>query len=211
MFKVKLEGLGKFKAELETANKSVKAIVDAELQAGAAEFVSGARRDAPIDQGALKGSISYYKDDDFAYSIVAQKFYAPFMEFGTKGKYKPIPGTEAIAAAFKGYKGGDFNDLLRAIVLWVKRKGISGTYSVKTRKRTGSTKNNQRYIEDLEVAYPLALAIIRGGIKPHPFFFKQQEVVWPKMVERIKKALETASKVSVILPGDIKRPKIITI
>lgn len=197
--------------EFNSKSKNLKEIVSTELQAAAAEFVSGARRDAPIDQGALKGSISYYMDGEFDAVIVAQKFYAPFMEFGTKGKYKAIPGTEHIAAAFKGYKGGDFNEFLRMIVRWVKRKGISGTYSVKTKKRTGSTKNNQRYIEDLEVAFPIALSIIRHGVKPHPFFFKQQDIVWPKMVSNIEKRLKAESKVSVIMPGDIRRPKIITI
>lgn len=209
MFKVKLEGLNGLKAEFAAASKEVKAITDAELQAGAAEFVSGARRDAPIDQGALKGAISYFKEADLRYPVVAQKFYAPFMEFGTKGKYKPIPGTEAIAAAFKGYKGGDFQQLLVAIARWVKRKGIAGTYSVKTRRRTGSKIN--QLAEDYRAAWPIAISILRNGIKPHPFFFKQQEIVWPKMVENIRRQLESKTKVSVILPGDIRRPKIITV
>ena len=209
MFKVKLEGLNGLKAEFAAASKNVKTITDAELQAGAAEFVAGARRDAPIDQGALKGSISYYKEGELNYPIVAQKFYAPFMEFGTKGKYRPIPGTEAIAAAFKGYKGGDFQTLLRMIAAWVKRKGIAGRFSVKTRRRVGS--NSTQQAEDLSAAWPIAISILRNGVKPHPFFFKQQEVVWPKMVERIKRQLESSTKVSVILPGDIRRPKIVTI
>lgn len=209
MFKVELKGLGDIKKQFASASKDVKQIVAAEVQAGAAEFVSGARRDAPIDQGALKGSITYYMDSELSAVVVAQKFYAPFMEFGTKGKYKPIPGTEAIAAAFKGYKGGDFMELLRQIVRWVKRKGISGVYSVKTRKRTGSKIN--RLAEDYAAAWPIAMSILKYGVKPHPYFFKQMEIVWSKMVERIRRQLEGKSKVSVIMPGDIKRPKIVTV
>lgn len=209
MFKVQLQGLNKLKAEFVSIDKKIFTITDNELNAAAADFVAGARRDAPVDQGALKGAISYYKEAPLFYPIIAQKFYAPFMEFGTKGKYTPIPGTEQIAAAFKGYKGGDFQELLRMIVRWVARKGISGRYSVKTRKRLGSKVD--KYAEDYAAAWPIALSVLRNGIKPHPFFFKQQQVIWPKLVEQIKRQLESLTKVSVILPGDIKRPKIVTI
>jgi hypothetical protein len=141
--------------------------------------------------------------------IVAQKFYAPFMEFGTKGKYTPIPGTEEIAAQFKGYKGGDFMNLLRMIVRWVRRKGLTGTYSVKTQRRKGSKIN--QFAEDYSAAWPIALSILKNGINPHPYFFKQGDVVWPQMISRMQKALQKETKVSVILPGDIKRPNITTI
>jgi hypothetical protein len=209
MFNVKLQGLSGFKNGIAAASKNVKIIVDAELQSASADFVSGARRDTPIDQGSLKRSISYFKQREFEYSVIAQIFYSPFIEFGTKGKYRPIPGTEAIAAAFKGYKGGNFQQMLKAIAAWVKRKGIAGRFSVKTRRRIGSKATQQS--EDLKAAWPIALSILRNGINPHPYFFKQSEIVWPKMVERIKRQIETATKVSVILPGDIKRPKIVTI
>lgn len=209
MFKVSLIGLNGLKADFVATSKKMIDVVDAEVNSAAADFVAGARRDAPIDQGVLKGSISYSREAPMVYPVVAQKFYAPFVEFGTKGKYKPIPGTEAIAAQFKGYKGGDFMELLRMIVRWVARKGITGRYSVKTKKRLGSKVD--KYAEDYAAAWPIALSILKNGIRPHPYFFKQQEVVWPKMVERIKKQLEDISRVSVILPGDIKRPKIITV
>lgn len=207
MFKVSIKGLDGFKREFATAAKQVKEIVSAEVQAAGAEFVSGARRDAPVDQGALKGAITYYMDGDLSAVIVAQKFYAPFIEFGTKGKYTPIPGTEAIAATFRGYRGGDFAELLRMIVRWVNRKGITGRYSVKTRRRLGS--KAQRQAEDLSAAWPIALSILKNGIKPHPFFFKQMEVVWPKMVSNIERALKSQTRISVIVPGELRKPRII--
>lgn len=197
------------KAEFASAAKDLHEIVSSEVQAAGAEFAAGARRDTPVDQGALRGSISYYMDGDMNAVVVAQKFYAPFVEFGTKGKYKAIPGTEQIAAQFKGYKGGDFMELLRMIVRWVKRKGIAGTYSVKTKRRTGSKIN--RLAEDYAAAWPIALSILRNGISPHPYFFKQQEVVWPAMITRIERKLKERTRVSVILPGGIMRPKIVTI
>jgi hypothetical protein len=216
MFKVSLKGLNEVKAQFETATKELNAIVGEELNAMAQDWVAGAVRDAPVDQGALKQSISFIASNTntaqgstLGVNIVAQRFYAPFIEFGTKGNYTPIPGTEKIAAEFKGYKGGDFMELLRMILRWVRRKGITGTYSVKTRRRTGSKIN--QYAEDYRAAWPIALSILRNGISPHPFFFKQQEVVWPAMIKRITGRIESKSKVTVIAPGDIFRPKIITI
>lgn len=209
MFKVEIKGLKDFQRQFAAAPANIKQLVSAEVESAAKDWTAGARRDAPIDHGALKSATTYFMRSELQAEIVAQKFYAPFMEFGTKGKYKPIPGTENIAAAFKGYKGGDFQELLRQITRWVKRKGISGTYSVKTRRRTGSSATRAK--EDLSAAWPIAMSILKYGVKPHPFFFKQKEIVWPKMIERIEKQLKGKTGVSVILPGDIKRPKIVTI
>jgi HK97 gp10 family phage protein len=216
MFKVKITGISSIEKQFTQAAEKIRETVEQEMQAAAQDWVAGAVRDAPVDQGALKQSISYKQSNtqtqvgtSISFEIVAQRFYAPFVEFGTKGKYLPIPGTEKIAAEFKGYKGGDFMDLLRMIVRWVKRKGIAGTYSVKTRRRTGSKIN--QYAEDYSAAWPIALSILRNGISPHPFFFKQQEVVWPAMIKRIQRVLQKETKVSIIAPGDIFRPRIITI
>lgn len=207
MFNVTVKGLEGFKRDIVTAAKQVREIVSAEVDAAGAEFVSGARRDAPVDQGALRGAITYYMENDLSAVIVAQKFYAPFIEFGTKGKYTPIPGTESIAAAFKGYRGGDFQQMLRMIALWAGRKGLTGRYSVKTRRRLGS--KGQKQAEDLAAAWPIAMSILRNGIKPQPFFFKQMEVVWPKMVSNIERALKSQTRISVILPGELRKPRII--
>lgn len=190
MFKVSIQGFNSVKAQFAAETSRLTNIVDGELEAAAKEWVTLAKRDAPADQGALVGAISSYPNGSLKYEIVAQKFYAPFMEFGTKGKYRPIPGTENIAAQFKGYKGGDFQEMLRMIELWVKRKGITGTYSVGTRKRTGSkgVQNSQ----NKSAAFAIALSILKHGVKPHPYFFKQQAIVWPKMLQRIVRRIENS-------------------
>lgn len=215
-FSVQVKGLAGLQKQIETASEKVRQVCEQEVQAAGQEWVAGAVRDAPVDQGALKGSISFLQSGTntaagslISVQIVAQKFYAPFVEFGTKGKYQSIPGTEEIAAQFKGYKGGDFMELLRMIVRWVRRKGITGTYSVKTQKRTGSKVN--QFAEDYKAAWPIALSILKNGINPHPFFFKQSDVVWPEMLKRMQAALKRETKVSVIMPGDISRPKFTTI
>ena len=190
MFKVKIEGFNKVKAEFEAATSKLTNIVDSELEAASKEWVTLAKRDAPADNGSLIGAITSYSDGSLRYEIVAQKFYAPFMEFGTKGKYKAIPGTEQIAAQFKGYKGGGSGSILKMIAAWVKRKGITGTYSVDTKKRTGNKANQKE--EDLSVAWRIVMSILINGVKPHPFFFKQQAIVWPKMLQRITRRIENS-------------------
>lgn len=215
-FNVKVTGLAELQKQIVTASEKVKQVCEKEVQAAGQDWVAGAVRDAPVDQVALKAAISFKQSDTntaagslISVEIVAQRFYAPFIEFGTKGKYLPIPGTEQIAAQFKGFKGGDFMELLRMIARWVRRKGITGTYSVKTRKRTGSKIN--QFAEDYSAAWPIALSILRNGINPHPFFFKQGETVWPNLIKRMQASLERETKVSVIGPGDISRPNITTI
>mgnify|MGYP001496019680 FL=1 len=209
MFKVKVTGLAGLKAEFASMSKELPDIVSGELETMSQEWVKLAKTDAPADQGALRGSITYYPAGPMKYEIVAQKFYAPFMEFGTKGKYQPIPGTEAIAAEFKGYKGGDFMELLRMIVRWVKCKGITGTYSVKTRRRTGNKIN--QFAEDYSAAWPIAMSILKNGVNPHPFFFKQMHIVWPQMVRNVESRIAQVSKVKVELPSNVTRPQIVTI
>ena len=209
MFKVTITGMAGLKAEFASMAKELPDIVSGELETMSQEWVKLAKTDAPADQGALRGSITYYPAGPMKYEIVAQKFYAPFMEFGTKGKYTPIPGTEAIAAEFKGYKGGDFMELLRMIVRWVKRKGITGTYSVKTRRRTGNKVN--QIAEDYSAAWPIAMSILKNGVNPHPFFFKQMHIVWPQMVRNVESRIAQVSKVKVELPSNVTRPQIVTI
>lgn len=208
MFTVKLTGINSFKAEFTAATKDIEEICEQEVDSMAKRWVAGAKRDAPGVQHELANSISYLKSGAAA-EIFANVFYAPFVEFGTKGNYRPIPGMEQIAAEFKGQTRGDIKEMLRAIVKWVGRKGLTGRYSVKTRKRLGT--KVQKQDEDLKAAWPIMMSILKNGIRPHPYFFKQQEVVWPEMVRNIERRLKQKTKVAIIMPGDVLRPKIITI
>lgn len=57
-----------------------------------------------------------------------------------------------------------------ALVRWVHVKGLAGTYSIKTRRRQGGKKRQAN--EDLAVAWMIARAISRKGIKGK-FYMKQ--------------------------------------
>jgi bacteriophage HK97-gp10 putative tail-component len=215
MFKVSLTGLNQVKAQFESEMGNITKIVSDEVNAMAQDWVAGAVRDAPVDQGALKQAISFkpVSGADIAVEIVAQKFYAPFLEFGTKGKYRPIPGTEAIAAQFKGYKGGDIQEMITMIARWIRKKGTSHAKRPRFGRQGKYDQKSQedQFKADFNLAWPLVLYILKNGINPHPYFFKQQEIVWPAMIKRITSRIETKSRITVIAPGDINKPRIIKI
>jgi hypothetical protein len=146
MFKVKVTGMRQVTAEFASASDKIGKIVSSEVESMGRDWVAAAQRDAPLDQGQLKRLISLVVKGPYAVEIVSQSMYSPFMEFGTKSRYRPIPGTETIAAQFRGMKSGSFMDMVRSIVRWVRRKGITGTYSVRTRRRTGNKVN--QFAED---------------------------------------------------------------
>jgi hypothetical protein len=68
---------------------------------------------------------------------------------------------------------------------WVRSKQLSGTYSVKTQRRTGA--KDKRNFEDADVAYPIALAIIRKGIKAQPYLYPATVTANDNLIKKIKK------------------------
>jgi hypothetical protein len=179
---VEIEGFdGKLFKDLA---KNIQEAADAEMEEGAREFVILAQSDAPVNEAELKRMTQYKRLGTLHYDIFSQTSYAAYMEFGTKGNYRPVPGAEAIAAKFRGKGEGTFKDMLRQIAKGVKRKGIAGTYSVKTRRRTGN--KIDQLAEDYAAAWPIVMSILKNGVKAHPYFFKQQGIVVPKMIKRIE-------------------------
>lgn len=174
MIKVNFIGLESFKKQIDLASKEIKAEVDAELLASAMEYVGLAKKDLASqggDRGTLLRSISYNKEGDLSYKVSANTFYAPFIEFGTKGKYRPYPGTEEYASQFKGATQKGSLKLIDAIKGWVKRKGIA------------SGKELDR------VAFLIARSIYKNGISPKPFFFKQIPIVRNNLTQRLNALL----------------------
>ena len=67
-------------------------------------------------------------------------------------------------------KGGKFKDMVDALALWVKRKGIGRG-------------------KDKSIAYAIAISILRKGLRPQPFLIPSYEAEKPKMINNIKKAV----------------------
>ncbi len=130
------------------------------------DVVRDAKQLTPVDEGRIRNSINYVKKGQGVEIVVATD-YAVFVEFGTKKYAKQYVSTlpsdwRAFAVEFKGGKGkGDVFDMIKSLMGWVRRKGISGTYSVKTRKRTGKKASFNN--EDFDVAFAIALSILKNG------------------------------------------------
>lgn len=175
LIKVNIIGLDKLNARIQNASKEMQTIVDAELQAAAMNFVALAKKDLASqggDRGTLLRSISYNKSADLQYTVSANVFYAPFIEFGTKSKFNPYPGTEEFASQYKGVKGSGALKLIDAIKGWVKRKRIA----------TGKKAD--------KVAFLIARSIYKNGISPKPFFFKQIAPIKIELVKNITRVLD---------------------
>jgi HK97 gp10 family phage protein len=174
MMNANLIGLEAFKRQIDSASKELKADVEAELQASAMEYVGLAKKDLASqggDRGTLLRSISYKKEGDLSYTVSANTFYAPFIEFGTKSKFNPYPGTEEFASQYRGATQSGSLKLIDAIKAWVKRKGIA------------SGKEADR------AAFLIARSIYKNGISPKPFFFKQIPIVRNNLTQRLNALL----------------------
>jgi len=175
LIKANVIGLDQLQAKIQKATKETQTLVDAELEAAAMNFVGLAKKDLASqggDRGTLLRSITYNKKADLQYTVSANVFYAPFIEFGTKSKFNPYPGTEEFASQYKGVKGSGTLRLIDAIRGWVKRKRIA----------TGK--------EVDRVAFLIARSIYKNGISPKPFFFKQITPVRNNLVQNVTRVLD---------------------
>lgn len=111
-----------------------------------------AKQAVPVDEGKLKGSI-FQQPGRLSNTFGASANYASFQEFGTRkfaaSYIATLPADwQRFAAQYKGGGTGTFNDFLLSLVGWCKRHGISE-----------------------KAAYPIAIKILRNGMKPQPFLY----------------------------------------
>lgn len=194
--KMRFDGLDAAIKRIDSKSKSIEKDVADELNAWAVSTVTEAKKNCPVDEGFLRNSIAsnFATKDNLKAEITVGANYAAYIEFGTRKFAANYVGSlpkewKEMAARFKGGGGkkGSFYEFLLVIVQWVKRKGITGTYSVKTQRRTGKKSNFDS--EDMSAAYPIALSILRKGIKPQPYLFPAVMKTKEKLIERIKKTL----------------------
>lgn len=186
MVKIDTSQINKVVLDISKLSEDIREVVSGELEDAAKEFVRLAKNDAPGNFGKLRNSISYTKHSDFEYEIFAQVSYAPYMEFGTKKYFKAIPGVDS--SIYMGKGNGDIYDFLNAILDWVKRKGIH-TEGLKETNKTRKEKGLKRITKDRSLersAAAIAYFILKNGVKPHPFYYKQYDVVVPKLINRIQ-------------------------
>lgn len=152
------------------------------LDGAADEIVRNAKRAAPKDRGETQQGISADISKPLSKQITSRAPHSAWIEFGT-GKYaaqyvSTLPAEyAAYAAQFK--TGSKKFPPIKVIAEWVKRKGLAGTYSIKTKRRTGNKATREK--QDLQVAYLIARAIFINGVHPHPFMIPALIAQAPKI------------------------------
>lgn len=185
-FSFEVKGLDKLlKVFNELPGRTQQELGD-ELKITSWEIRDGAKRDSPADETRLRQSISTKETSKTSFEVVAQTFYAGYLEFGTKS-YTNIPaGLEDIASQLKGPVGGQGNPI-DAIQEWVKRKGIAATLT-----KTGRASKSKKAIDkQRQVAFMIWQKIKKYGIKSQPYFFKQMQPAEDRLRQRLANIIKS--------------------
>ena len=178
--------------KLDSISERLKIQLTGAVVESADNIRNNAIMNAPSDVGTLRGSIQKANvsfDNTIAYRVYSDLSYAPYMEFGTGGKVD-TRGYEEFAGQFKGKSGGTMQEFIEALTLWVERKGIVGTYSIKTRKRTG--KAAIQNTQNRQAAWAIAISILKNGLRPQPFLLPAFENEQLNFLNNIKTVLNNA-------------------
>jgi hypothetical protein len=186
---LKVKGIGQFQKKMKDLPTHLQKQIAGEIEDSARKINGKQLRLVPVDEGGTKQATGFKKTKPLETELFSNKKYTPFMEFGTKSKAKIPAELQEYAKQFneKGPKI-TFEDFLKIIAAWVRRKGIAGRFSVKTKRRLGS--KTTQADEDTQAAYPIAVSILNKGVNPHPFFFQPFFDERKALVERVRKIVE---------------------
>ena len=147
---IKIEGLEKTLARFDV--KKYEPQIQQSFDKFGLRVELAAKQAVPVDEGRLKGSI-FQQPGRLSSTFGASADYASFQEFGTRKFAAAYIATlpkdwQSFALQYKGGGGGTFADFVSSLVGWCKRHGLSE-----------------------KLAYPIALKILRNGMKPQPFLY----------------------------------------
>lgn len=189
MIKIDITGFDKALADVNSLATKAKQDVKVALVDFGTKVETDAKRLAPADEGKLRNSInSVYNASNMTVTITAASDYAAYMEFGTRKFAAQYVATlpqdwKTYAATFKGKGGGDFDQFLKAIMEWVRRKGIGGLQT----KSGNVSKSKDSLAAQKSAAYLIAMKILREGVKPQPFLYPAVKAHTPELISDIKK------------------------
>ena len=158
-----------------------------------------AKQLAPTDEGLLKNSI-FYEVNKLKITVGCSVNYAAFVEFGIRKYAAEYVATlpiewQQLASRAKGSGGGTFDELVLRIFGWVKRKGLrlqpkvteqADVFSFgKLRKNKKKPKRITIERGQEQLAYLIAVKIVREGVKPQPFLYPAVTNEMPKLISKI--------------------------
>ncbi len=192
---IKIEGLDKALARFDV-KKYVPQVMECFDKFGLSVELK-AKQLAPVDEGHLKGSI-FQQPGRFSSTVGASVNYAAYLEFGTRkfaaSYVASLPAQwQELAQSKRGGSSGTFEQFVLRLTEWVHRKGlgtglagkigVAGTYSTKTRKRTGGKDTQAK--EDRQVAYLIARKIMKNGIKAQPFLYPAFNISKEQLIKQL--------------------------
>lgn len=199
-FRMELKGAKELLKSLKGLDGKVLKEVGAEIGFGAKAVESEAGKRAPANEGLLRSSIKAESIESTKNKIVWQVGvfapYAGYVEFGTGAKVDIPTGWEEEANQAKNMPKGTWKDFIDNLTEWVKKKGLVGTYSVKSgqagqQRRTDRGKvraSQDDYAR--QIAFLIARRIYKEGLAPRPFLRPAFEQERKKIIENIKKVLQ---------------------
>jgi len=196
---LKLDGVQDTLNKLRNVNNAITREIDDELLSAANKIRSDAEKLAPKNFSELVNSINFEKVGLMQYSIFANAYHAPYIEFGTKKKTKVPAEMSAVAAVVKGRpKRGTFAEMVDNIQDWIKKKGIAATQvtQVKTGKRKGQFKKSGALVQAIyerQLAFHIAKRILQNGINPQPFLYPAFIKNKAKLISTIQAVLNRAT------------------
>lgn len=177
---------------LKRAPATLAKEVDRELKDSADRIARNAQRDAPVNEGTLRRGITVAKIVDMQYTITSSAGHSPFIEWGTRRKVSVPAELSSYAAQFKRSSdtavSGSVGDFLKAIMSWVRRKGIR--FESAGKFKSGKRKGNNRKLTIEQTAYIIFHFINIRGIKPQPFFFKNFDAEKPVLIKNVENVLK---------------------
>ena len=159
-FSLDISGIKQVEDAIKKIDAKATKGLSAEMAASAINIERSAKRLAPGNLGKLRQSINHDTGNSLFKSVFSTVEYAPYVEFGTRGKASIPAGFEAFAAQYKG-KGA--KGAWKAIEFWIKRKGI-----------------------DPKFTFVIFRSIMRNGIAPQPFMIPAYEKEKPALLKRLK-------------------------
>lgn len=168
-------GVEKVIAAIKDVNSELNAKIDAEIKAQAQTIATKAKRKAPKNFSQLSTSIGTERVSNLKYTVFANAYHAPYIEFGTVKKVSVPPELTEVAAAVKGRASrGNFSSMVEAIYEWGTKKKII---------KKG----------DKNHAVNIARKIMINGIAPQPFLWPSFLEVRPKLISGLQTILKSAN------------------
>lgn len=169
-FRLEIKGLDATIKRVDKPADNIRQDAQDLLNEFVANVATTAKRLAPGDEGHLRGAINpVFGSGNLEASVIVTVVYAAFMEFGTRKFAAAYVATlpsdwSTYAGTFQGqHTDGTFDQFIKAIMAWVKRKGI-----------------------DDKAAWPIALKILREGVRPQPFLYPAVQQHLPELRKQFK-------------------------